>query len=801
MGQYGTKKPKLKGYVLMNNSKFNDLLIGADLVSPPSAASISSVSSTVSAPVGFRPQDLEEIRKEMEEEIKQSTQSREELEVEETAWSSEDSLAAAQKFFSSAALGWGDELGLWVAAAINANVIDPFFDVETSTKDEYKRLKERYDAAQEEFKQRQGGGVSTAIDIAGAVASPATYVAAPAALAGRLGQVGSLFARAGTEGAIYGAGEAEAGQRLEGAGGGALGGLAGAGLVKGTTFGFGKTADFVSKRRVEGDLVDADGDFVPITLAASDPKGVEGLIHSFYRDVVAPSFGAKGIIREQEDVIIGKAEKAIESQKAFSKKLDEGIKGKEQQIKQQLKDAETAVKEEGKNLKAAKQNETAGRIVPLQTKLQALKAGKAEEIVAKASSETRKVLDTRRLNFRNETFINSFPEGATVKDVENVLRIEDIGSRARALDNLWNNKGYSMIKNKTFRFKSGELEKNLEAALQRDSYFRVNTVDIPAVMKVFGLAVEDVKFFKDPSGRVKGDLVSSLRSRIGTLANQAADPQNRRALYTLQDEIDKIMKSQLTTAQKNAFEKESGKWKTTVVLREAIENAQVDPKKRGYFDEADWIKEVSKNNRWDSRYGTGPLNQTARTLETNLKQAEKSVAKRATNLAKTKARLVEKVIKEHRNKLAANLDKIDSTLAAKKAALSRNPQLAAEIASDISRKEKATAEITQLDKNLTDLTRLRASPNPSWFYTLAAFSILAKGFQSGGVSGAVTAGTLALGGAAGLATPAAQRAIAGQTPTQQSIQSMLASDATGRTAQILGQAGGVLGSRSGMFTE
>ena len=357
-----------------------------------------------------------------------------------------------------------------------------------------------------------------------------------------------------------------------------------------------------------------------------------------------------------------------------------------------------------------------------------------------------------------------------------------------------------MIRNKTFRFKSGELEKNLEKALQNDSYFRVNTVDIPSVMKVFGLAVEDVKFFKDPSGRVQGDLVSSLRSRIGTLANQATDPQNRRALYTLQDEIDKIMKSQLTDKQKKAFEKESGKWKTTVVLREAIEGAQVDPKKRGYFNEADWITEVSRNNRWDSRYGTGPLNQTARVLEANLKQAEKSVAKRASNLAKTKARLVEKEMKEHKNKLASSLAKIDSGLSAKKAALSRNPQLASEIASDISKKERLTSEIKLLDKDLMKLQELRASKNPSWYYTLAATGILA-GITTGGAVGAATAAGIAYGVGRALTTPTAQKIIAGQTPRQETIQRMLQSDVTGRTAQILGEAGGVIGSRTGMFTQ
>jgi len=774
----------------MQNDRLSSLADLAQTLSVP-ASSTATISSQ--APSGFRTEDLEELRQQMEEELRQSSKNREDLEIEETAWSSEDSLAAAQRFFSSAALGWGDELGLWTAAIAASQTTDK------TAKEIYTEMRKTYDSQQEEFKRRQEGA-ALAADIAGAVVSPATYAATPLAIAGRLGQTGSLAARAAAEGAVYGAGEAGEEQRLQGAQAGAVSGLVGAGLVKGVTTVAVKSADILSKRRVEGDLVDIDGDFVPITLAASDPKGAEGLIHTFYRDVVAPSFGGKGIIKEQEEVILKKAEDYIEAQKAFSTKLDEGIKQKEQQIKQQMKDAENVLKEQGKELKTTKKQETGDKIAPLKSKLQALKTGKAEEIVAKAASDTRKVLDARRFNFRNEAFINSFPEGSTSRDIENVLKIEDIGSRARALDNLWNTKGYSMIKNKTFRFKSGELEKNLEKALQNDSYFRVNTVDIPSVMKVFGLAVEDVKFFKDPSGRVQGDLVSSLRSRIGTLANQATDPQNRRALYTLQDEIDKIMKSQLTDKQKKAFEKEAGKWKTTVVLREAIEGAQVDPKKRGYFNEADWITEVSRNNRWDSRYGTGPLNQTARVLEANLKQAEKSVAKRASNLAKTKARLVEKEIKEHKNKLASSLAKIDSGLSAKKVALSRNPQLASEIASDVSKKERLTSEIKILDRDLIKLQELRASKNPTWYYTLAATGILA-GLTTGGAVGAGTAAGIAYGAGRALSTPTAQKIVAGQTPRQEKIQRILQSDATGRTAQILGQAGGIIGSRAGMFTE
>lgn len=753
---------------------------------------VAPTTTTTPAPSGFSPQDLADLRKQMDEEMEASSKSREDLEVEETAWTSEDSLAASQRFFSSAALGWGDEMGLWISAAINANITYPYYDLETTTKEQYLQLKEEYDAKQREFAERQQGA-ALAADIAGGVVSPAMALKAGTTL-GRLGL-------AAGEGAVYGAGAAEQGQRLEGAATGAVGGAAGFGIVKGVTAGVGKGFDVVSRRRVEGDLVDIDGDFVPLTLAASNPKGSEGLIHTFYRDVVAPSFGAKGVIKEQEEKIINKAEDYLESQKVFSKKLDEGIKTKQKQSDEAMKDAVSALKEESKSLAEIKKRETADIVVPLQEKFKALKSGKAEEIVNRATTETRKLLDARRFDFRNEVFLRSFPEGATQRDIQRVMEKPEIGQRAKALDDLWKVKGYSMINNKKFRFKSGELQKNLEQALVKDPYFVVNTVDVPSVMKVFENAIETTNFFRDKSGRVDGSLVSSLRSKVGTLANNAADPQNKRALYTLQDEIDKIMKEQLTGADRIKLDKESGKWKTTVVLRESIEGTQVDPKKRGVFNESDWIKEVSKNNRWDSRYGTGPLNKTARILEANLGQAEKSIAKRAANLGKTKARLIEKEMRSHKDKLTSSLNKIDNNLSAKKAAVSRKPELALEISSDINRKGQIEAELKTLNKELEQLKQLRSPQNPSWFHTLAATGILAAGGISGGLSGAAVTAAGAFGLGRTLATPKAQRVIAGQAPTQQNIQSMLQSDRTGRTAELLQRAGGVAGARTGMLTE
>jgi len=707
----------------------------------------------------------------------------EQQKVEDAAWSSEDSLAAAQRFFSSMALGWGDEMGLWTAAAA-ASVATG-----TPIKEVYADMRKTYDAQQEQFKERQAGAAMTA-DVLGSVASPVNVLRGVQA-ATKLGQAAATGGRVAAESAVYGAGEAGEGQRLSGAVTGAGQGLVGYGVLRGGMALGGKTVSAFTRRNVEGDLIDDAGEFVPITLAASKPDGVEGAVHTFYRDIVAPSFGGKGVIKAQEQKIVGKAAEYYKAQKAMSKEMDAGVKRKIQESNDKMNDAVAAFKSQKTELETASKDKTA----PLKDKLKTLKTGKAEEIANKATSDVNRTLDARRFDFRNQAFAEAMPAEARIDEIQKVLSVEDIGQRVRALDDLWSKRGYSMIKGKKLRVNKNEFETSLAKGITEDPVFKVLLPDISSFKNNVMDAISNVSKFRDASNRIDGDVLSTVRSRLGTFAAAAGDPQIRKAYYMAQGKIDDIIKKQLTPAQREAFESESKKWKSTVVLRDAIENTRVDPKKRGVFDESDWIKSASDNNNLDKRYGTGPLVKDAHVLETNLKSAEKAIAKRAANLAKAKARLVEKTIRDHNQKLKTQLEKIDANIADKKARLRNNPQFSQEIARDTLLKQQKEAEVASLKSQLDELKQLRSSQNPSWFYTLAATGILA-GFTTGGALGAGAGLAAAASAGRVLATPTAQRIVAGQTAPQMGVQRMLEADATGRTADILARSIG----RTGLLT-
>lgn len=740
--------------------------------------------------------EINDLAERMSQARQNDTKSKEDAEVDNVAWTSEDSLASAQRFFSSAALGWGDEVGIWTAAVIAAApVVGTYarYGLDTTVREQYDKLKAEYDQKQAEFEQRQPEAAMAA-EVGGAIASPVNVLRAPVA-ATKLGQAATTGGRVAAESAVYGAGEAKQGERLEGAVKGAGAGLVGYGVLRSGLGLGGKTVQSFTRRRVEGDLVDDAGDFVPITLAASKPDGAEGLVHTFYRDVVAPSFGGKGTIRGQEERIVGKAEDWIKAQVEIAKNMDANLKVKIQEQKDALGDAMSALRTDAANQTKLKRTETASTLVPLQEKLRLLKSGKADEIAAKATSDVKRLLNARRFEFRNQAFSRAMPATASVADIQRVLSVEDIGQRMRALDELWSSKGYSMIKGKKIRFKKNEFEQALVKGISSDPVFKTLIMDLPGFQKNIQNAMRNVQQFKDASGRIDGDVVAAIRSHLGSIAANAGDPLLRKSYYMAQGKIDDIINNQLTDVQKLDFAKESGNWKSTVVLRDAVEGVRKDSAKRGVFDESDWIRAASDNNNLDKRYGTGPLVKQAHVLEENLRAAEKSIAKRATNLAKARAKMVEDTMKQHSAKLKQQLERINNELAAKKAKLRSNPEFAEDIAKATRLKEAKQMEIDQLKSQLDDLKRLRSPQNPTWYHTLAASSILGAAGKT-----AFKGAALLTGGALGkaMASPSMQRFVAGQTAPQMAAQRVIGprAEELARGAEILSRSVG----RTGLLT-
>lgn len=730
--------------------------------------------------------DLLELRKQLDEEQKSTQLNKYEREAEKEAWSSEDSLATAQRFFSSMALGWGDELGLWTAA-MAASVATG-----NTLEEVYADMRKDYDQKQEEFKQKQAGAATVA-DIAGSIASPVNALKVAQA-ATKAGQAALTGGRVAAESAIYGAGEAGEGQRLSGAVTGAGSGLAGYGVLR--TPGF--LGRVVSRKNIEGDLVDEAGNFVPITLAAKDAN-MEGFIRTFYSDVVAPSFGAKGVITKQEKRVIEPIEEVIKDKNNFKEDLVRGSKLRIENLKTAFNQGAKEQQKEFKAAVTAAKETKEGLIAPLEKQLKELNSKKSEEIFAKATAQAKQATDSLEHHFRTSAFIESMPATTTSKDVEEILSIPNIQGQIKKLDEVWSEKGYSMIKDKKIRVKTGDIEKSFSEMIKSDDYFLVNAVEIPKFKGAINKVVDKVSQFKDKNGRIDGSKLAELRSELGKLARASSDPQLRYAFYLTQENLDGIIKKGLTPQQKAQFSKEGGKWKSLLILRNSIEGAS---NLKGAFSPDDWKKAIDKNNNLDKRYGTGPLRKEAEEMASSITQTKKTIGRKAASFAKRKANFIEKTIENHNKKLKRELSSLEkeASIQQRKSALSYEQSLEREMLNPKIKNIKQEIEV--LDNKLAELKQLSSYANPSWFHTLAAHRLIQSamqgglGFAAGGVVGAAAFPVAAAGASRALASPTTQRFVAGQTGPQTAVRQFLQADATGRTEDILARSIG----RTGLFT-
>jgi biopolymer transport protein ExbB/TolQ len=730
--------------------------------------------------------DLLELRESLTQEQERVAEPKDKRESEDVAWSSEDSLSAAQRFFSSMALGWGDELGLGLAAAVASVTTGK------PVKEVYADMRKSYDAQQEQFKERQGGAAMVA-DIAGSIASPVNVLRGVQS-ATKLGQATATGGRVAAESAVYGAGEAKEGERLEGATKGAVSGLVGYGALRSVELPF----RAVSRRNIEGDLVDEAGNFVPLTLAAKE-EGAEGWLRTFYSDIVAPSFGGKGVITKQEEKVIKPIEDLLKEKDEFTKQLEKGVAARKENLKNDFRQGSKEQTREFAAAKKAAEKQANETIAPLERQIKELSSGKSEAIFARATNQAKEATDSLEHHFRTSAFLESMPARATSKDVEAILAVPNVHGQIQKLDELWNNIGYTMIKDKKIRVRTGAIESAFARMIKEDDYFLVNAVDIPKFRGAVTKVVEKVSQFKDKNGRIDGGKLSELRSELGKLARSSSDPQLRYAFYQTQTKLDNIIKDALTPKQRAQFSKEGGKWKSLIVLRNSIEGTA---NAKGSFTPDDWIKQINKNNNLDKRYGRGPLRDQAEQTATSISQTQKSIARRASQFAKRKAKVIEQTVRSHKNNLEREIEKLEKTQTRRERGRLVDYEEALERQANNPKIAQMKKEVADLEEKLAELSRLSTYKNPSWFHTLAAHRLLQSGTQIatgatlGGGVGAVGLPVAAAVAGRALASPTVQRIVAGQTAPQMGLQRMLQADATGRTADILARSIG----RTGMLT-
>jgi hypothetical protein len=674
-------------------------------------------------------------------------------------WTNLDSLSGAFIFLEGVTLGWSDEVGIGLASLAMSTGSD-------ETQEEiYNRLKKDYDAMQESFSERHGA-VATGLEIAGAIVSPISKIKVASGLTG-------LVARGASEGAIYGAGKAEDVEAMKTeAFKGALGGAAGASVVG--------AGGWLLKRKIQAPL-DTEKGFVPLTLAADKTKGSsEALLQTFYRDIVGPSWGGKGLVRTQEEAVVGPL---LATQKQRKKALIDLKDVSSNEAKEATKQLNVALENLKDSTKAQKEGieEAAKEAAEIIKGDYSKFLGKEGAIINRATKRIQNSIDVNSDAFRLSAFMSSLPAGTKVRQAENIVEAQNPNIAMLRLENLWAEEGFKSIKGRSFTLKPNELLQKVTERVSQNPQLQLLAVNKSEVASLINNSMELLAAKRNPkTGRISGEDLSAVRSAFGTAAASKSDVGGQSVLMQnlyreVQQAVDEQMKSQLSAKGLKAFEQDLEAWATHSVLKDSVLKASTKTGVNGKFSPDDWIAAIKTNSPRQARQGRGPLRAEAENLAALNKKNEQTIVEAANKLSEKMVTRRERELTRINNKAKAERTFLAEQVKKQRALLRNDPEVASKLAENTQKIKALDEEIATSGEELVSIGKARTPENPSWFHSLAATGTLAGAMSGAGfaVAGPIGGG-LSLGAAlkAGqvLSSPTVQRTLAGQAAPQAAAQ-------------------------------
>lgn len=701
-------------------------------------------------------------------------------------WTNLDQVQGAGLVLEGMTLGWSDELITAMGAVVETATSDTGADYSTN----YRRMKDTYDKQKAQFKE-ENPATAFGLELAGGFASP-----------GGIFKNTGMIARGLAEGAIYGAGASEGDTTIDvltdATIGSVVGGSVGAGL---------RSVQGLFGRRVSTELGEG-ADFIPLTLAAE--KG--SFLQNLYQDVVGPSFGGKGVIRAQEDVVVKPLIKAQENRENIIKETASAAKRAVVSSKNKLKGAlykasnklKGSIKESEKAESLAKSKVTAkyGGTKSGDIGGQGGLLGTNGPIMARESRQIAEVVDEAENTFRLAAFGDSLPTGLNKTDVDDILTAGTPNAAMAKLDKAWSDNGFGMLKDRKFRMAPNQLKAEIEKKIQQNPLFELMAESKGSIsIKIDGV-LEAISSRADKRGFIDGKDLADLRGALGTAAAKSSDAGGEsvvlKALYSqVQEIVDAKMVSQLSPKAAELFKLERSRWQTNTVLRDAVLSSSKKAGTHGRFTPDDWIAAIASNSPRQARGGKGPLADVAQDLANTARMGEEAIKETTSKLAARISQRKEREIQRQLNKAKAERKSLNDKNAKLKGRLEGSGEKAQEVAANTNRLKSLEEEAATYAEDLANIRAARVNENPSWFHTLAATQFL--GLPTGialayGRQG-VGLGIGALGGAK-LAEPSAQRFLAGQTGVQKAAQSAAASQ-VGQT--LIGGLPAIIRQPSGML--
>ncbi len=677
-------------------------------------------------------------------------------------------LEGARTFLESASLNSMDNASSALVATYHA------FNDPNPIEDTWKTY---YDIVQKEYRKGQDAyakefpRASTALGVAGAIASPANYIAAPVSVLG-------MGARAGVEGAIAGGFLSESKDEIlsnaaEGAMWGASVGLGVGYMFKG-----------LSRKNIEKDLesIDEAGNkvFTSITLAANTDDAVESGVQGLYRDIVSVTYLAKTLIKNQEQLIIDPIEKRIANSKQNLSLIGRDVKANVSLLGRKFSEAKTGMAEGFSQLNRRIGDDINDATDVIKESNNVLKEA-SKQGYSEFSVGMNQQIVKDSAGFREQVLNRSYPVNiggdARQKLVKDIKMAKTPQAQYDLIDELWQDAGFESIK----KNKEG-LDRVISIkaeSLSNAIYSRITSSDklSARVGNKEGLGVmitNNIGFLGDKisKGRIKVSTLMTYRNELAMKANSMADTTlgdaDRSVLRAAVDVIDSSIMLRLPKEKDVvAFKADKEAWAMYSKFKDAVQ-MKSKAGEFGMFEPKDYIDVLRAHSKGITGKGKGLLQEEAEIVNSRIVRNTQSITDNAhqvmkdvtagqvvslNKLAKKKRGLLDAAKKESSKKFTTTSQKYEQSV--NKA--SRGIEI-----------QKLNTELDEISDHLALLNGQRSQKNPSWFQSIAAVGLLG-GLITGGGAGVIAVAAVGTGAGLGLATKGGQKFVAGQTGVQNTL--------------------------------
>ena len=583
--------------------------------------------------------------------------------------------------------------------------------------------------------------------------------------------------RAVLEGGIAGFGSGE-GDIIDRAGSTVTGAAVGGAMHKGME-GAGWLFDKATKTKLEN--LQTESGQIPFTLARplnpDDPSSAQ----NFYRSVAYPAFsGSK--LRSDESRFLRGVEGEIKSSKSLVSDLTAESKRLHAEAQSELKKATDALDVELKNSKASIDLDSSTAKSATESVYREIKDDlKSGERLSSAARNVRELISADEITFRQMAYDKSMPaflRTAVGRETLDKLNNAKTANEAMAiLDNAWATHGFSSIKGMDYKLPTAEFSQSVIGKVKSDVVSDVD-FDSTSIEKTVNTYLDKINGAVDSNGRVSGEVLAKVRADLGTLMQQRSGADMNsvqlgqlRVLSVVQEELDRLIVSQLPKDRLQAFQADKDAWKHNKVLRAVVTKRSGGGAEEGLFTPKDWADANKTINPRFARGGTAPLQKESigyiKIHEASQEAADAYSRKLAKRIEQTQDYRVGKI----RANAAAEKAKVEKEIMNQKNNLKNNPSLMQDIATNQTKLDQTNATLNETTEYFKEISSMRSTKNPTFYHMNAANNILAGAFE--GLKGALGgAKDFVLGNAVGLALSSdlAIRVAAKQTGPQRAAQ-------------------------------